>query len=198
MLNAEARQKTLPTSRKRLDAELKAAERRPQEPRRPINAKVKRQEKMVKNVIGVLEGSRPARQRRNIVVGANTIFGTAARPPRRQGGDGTDPSGATTNGRLTSVIEMARRFGAMKTRRPALSYDFTAEERGLHRLRHYGKVNRSSPLRTLRHAQPSTWSGRMKEPKDADKQVESPASASAPARDSDDTRSKKPDTALTG
>src|SRR5207244_897866 len=79
--------------------------------------------------------------------------------------------GADDNGSgSTSVIELARRFGAMKGRegRRIVFMTFTAEERGLIGSRHYCRVEPLFPLKDTAAMFNLDMVGRLKEPKDAD------------------------------
>ena len=115
-----------------------------------LDVKVKRTETMVKNVIGYLEGNGPL-ERRNVVVGAHYDhlgyggFGSLARKAAK----GKIHHGADDNGSgSTSVMELARRFAAMKNRegRRIVFMTFTAEERGLIGSRHYCTDRAALPL----------------------------------------------------
>ena len=105
-----------------------------------LEVKVKRQENIVKNVIGVVEGSGPLANE-TIVVGAHYDhlgyggFGSLAPKEKGKIHHGADDNGSGT----TTVIELARRFGAMKNRegRRMVFMTFTAEESGLVGSRHY-------------------------------------------------------------
>ena len=116
-----------------------------------MEVKVKRQETMVKNVIGYLEGSGPLANE-TIVVGAHYDhlgyggIGSMAKDRKKDIHHGADDNGSGT----TSVIELARRFGAMKNRegRRLVFMTFTAEERGLIGSRHYCRVE---PLFALKN-----------------------------------------------
>jgi Peptidase family M28/PDZ domain len=113
---------------------------------------VKRQETMVKNVIGYLEGSGPLADE-TIVVGAHYDhlgYGFGFGSLGGKGAKGKIHHGADDNGSgSTTVIELARRFGAMKERegRRMVFMTFTAEERGLIGSRHYCKVEPLFPLK---------------------------------------------------
>ena len=83
-----------------------------------MEVKVKRQETIVKNVIGYLEGNGPLADE-TIVVGAHYDHLGYGGPGSLGGGaaKGKIHHGADDNGSgTTSVIELARRFGAMKQR----------------------------------------------------------------------------------
>ncbi len=116
-----------------------------------MNVKVKRTEYPVKNVIGYVEGSGPLADE-TIVVGAHyDHLGYGAVGSLAPGSKGKIHYGADDNGSgTTSVIELARRFGAVKNRegRRMVFMTFTAEERGLIGSRHYCRVE---PLFSLKN-----------------------------------------------
>lgn len=136
--------KSLAETEKAIDENLKPQSIVFKDTRIALNIKVKRQETMVKNVIGVLEGSGPLANE-TIVVGAHydhlgyggvgSLGGKAAKDKIHHG---ADDNGSGT----TSVMELARRFAAMKNRegRRMVFMTFTAEERGLIGSRHYARV----------------------------------------------------------
>ncbi len=133
-----------------------------------LNVKVKRQEAIVKNVIGVLEGSGPLANE-TIVVGAHYDhlgyggLGSLAADK----GTGKIHHGADDNGSgTTSVIELARRFGAMKERegRRMVFMTFTAEERGLVGSRHYCSKEPLFPLKDTVAMFNLDMVGRLKDP----------------------------------
>jgi hypothetical protein len=106
-----------------------------------LDAKVKRKADMVKNVIGVLEGSGPLANE-TIVIGAHYDHlgygGRGSRDPKNKAiHHGADDNGSGT----TAVLELSRRFGAMKGRegRRLVFMTFTAEEMGLIGSRFYTK-----------------------------------------------------------
>ncbi len=106
-----------------------------------LDAKVKRKSDMVKNVIGVLEGSGPLANE-TIVIGAHYDHlgygGRGSRDPKNKAiHHGADDNGSGT----TAVLELSRRFGAMKGRegRRLVFMTFTAEEMGLIGSRFYTK-----------------------------------------------------------
>lgn len=115
-----------------------------------LNVKVKRTEYPVKNVIGYVEGSGPLANE-TIVVGAHyDHLGYGAVGSLAPGSKGKIHYGADDNGSgTTSVIELARRFGAIKNRegRRMVFMTFTAEERGLIGSRHYCRVEPLFPLK---------------------------------------------------
>ena len=104
---------------------------------------VKRTEYKVKNVVGVLEGTGPLADE-TVVIGAHydhvgygsfgSLGGKDAKGKIHYGAD--DNASGTTG-----LIELARRFGAMKDRqgRRIVFIAFTAEERGLYGSIHYCK-----------------------------------------------------------
>lgn len=104
---------------------------------------VNRKEVNVKNVVGVLEGAGPLKDE-TIVIGAHYdhvgygTFGSAG-GPKAQGKIhyGADDNASGTTG----LIELARRFGAMKNRegRRIVFIAFSAEEMGLFGSIHYTK-----------------------------------------------------------
>jgi Peptidase family M28/PDZ domain/PA domain len=157
---------------KSIDADLKPQSGNLNKTTMTMNIKVKRKEDMVKNVIGYLEGSGPLADE-TIVVGAHYDhlgyggFGSAA----GKTATGKIHHGADDNGSgSTSVIELARRFGAMKGRegRRIVFMTFTAEERGLIGSRHYCRVEPLFALKDTAAMLNLDMVGRMKEPKDAD------------------------------
>jgi hypothetical protein len=116
-----------------------------------MEVKVKRQESLVKNVIGYLEGNGPLADE-TIVVGAHYDhlgyggFGSLNLKAKGKIHHGADDNGSGT----TAVIELSRRFGALKNRqgRRMVFMTFTAEERGLIGSRHYCRVE---PLFALKN-----------------------------------------------
>lgn len=159
--------KTLAETEKAIDADLKpqSAELRQEI---TLNVKIKRQETMVKNVIGVLEGSGPLANE-TVVVGAhydhlgygNSGFSLGGAAAKGKIHHGADDNGSGT----TSVMELARRFGAMKNRagRRLVFMTFTAEERGLIGSRHYAKVEPLFPLKNTTAMFNLDMVGRLKE-----------------------------------
>ncbi|HZZ79181.1 MAG TPA: M28 family peptidase [Gemmataceae bacterium] len=144
--------KSLAETEKAIDDNLKPQSATIKETQITLNVKVKRQETMVKNVIGVLEGSGPLANE-TIVVGAHYDhlgyggFGSlGGKNAKDKIHHGADDNGSGT----TSVMELARRFGAMKDRqgRRMVFMTFTAEERGLIGSRHYARVE---PLFSLKN-----------------------------------------------
>ena len=116
-----------------------------------LDVKVQRDEIPVKNVIGVLEGSGPLANE-TIVIGAHYDHlgyggaGSRAKEPKKKDiHHGADDNGSGT----TAVMELTRRFGAMKNRegRRLVFMTFTAEERGLIGSRHYTRVAPMFPLK---------------------------------------------------
>ncbi|MBI3410672.1 MAG: M28 family peptidase [Planctomycetes bacterium] len=101
---------------------------------------IKRSKTPVKNVIGVVEGAGPL-AKETVVVGAHYDhlgwggFGSLSKSKEKEIHHGADDNGSGT----TSVIELARRFGAMKDRqgRRLVFMTFSGEERGLLGSRHY-------------------------------------------------------------
>jgi hypothetical protein len=97
---------------------------------------VNRKDVTVKNVVGVLEGSGPLANE-TVVIGAHYDHLGYGSGPLSAGGaaaQGKIHFGADDNGSgTTSVLELARRFGAMKDRRGRrlVFITFTGEERGL-------------------------------------------------------------------
>jgi hypothetical protein len=118
-----------------------------------IEAPVERPTFAVKNVIGVLEGSGPLANE-TVVIGAHYDhlgygggFGSLA-PPQDRGTKihhGADDNGSGT----TSVMELARRFAAMKDRkgRRLVFMTFSGEERGLLGSRYYCNQQPLFPLK---------------------------------------------------
>jgi hypothetical protein len=109
-----------------------------------VSTKVNRDSFHVKNVIGVLEGSGPLANE-TVVVGAHYDhlgygpYGSLSRDAYKAGVKLMHP-GADDNGSgTTSVMELARRFGALKDRkgRRLVFMTFSGEERGLLGSRHY-------------------------------------------------------------
>lgn len=104
---------------------------------------VNRNEYKVKNIVGVLEGAGPLADE-TVVIGAHYdhvgygTFGSLGGPAAR----GKIHFGADDNASgTTGLIELARRYGAMKDRkgRRLVFVAFTAEERGLYGSIHYCK-----------------------------------------------------------
>jgi hypothetical protein len=132
-----------------------------------MDVKVKRQETIVKNVIGYLDGSGPLADE-TIVVGAHYDHlgygGPGSLAPKEKGKihHGADDNGSGT----TSVIELARRFGAMKDRqgRRMVFMTFSAEERGLIGSRHYCRVEPLFPLKNTAAMFNLDMVGRLKDP----------------------------------
>ena len=157
---------------KAIDADLKPHSSVLKKYSMTLNVKVKRQETMVKNVIGTLEGSGPLANE-IIVVGAHYDHlgygGGGSLAPGQ--GKGKIHHGADDNGSgSTAVIELSRRFGAMKERqgRRMVFMTFTAEERGLIGSRHYCRVEPLFPLKDTAAMFNLDMVGRLKAPKDAD------------------------------
>jgi hypothetical protein len=106
-----------------------------------VETAVNRPTTPVKNVIGVLEGNGPL-AKETIVIGAHyDHLGFGGRGSlAKGGGKGQIHHGADDNGSgTTAVIELARRFGAIKDRqgRRLVFMTFSAEESGLLGSRHY-------------------------------------------------------------
>src|SRR5438874_3256371 len=94
-----------------------------------------------KNIIGVLEGAGPLANE-TVVIGAHYDhlgfgLGKGAKAAGKQMYPGADDNGSGT----TTVVELARRFGAIKNRqgRRLVFMLFSAEERGLLGSKHYCK-----------------------------------------------------------
>lgn len=116
-----------------------------------LEVKIKRKEVMVRNVIGYLDGAGPLADE-IVVIGGHydhvgygafgSLGGVAAKGKIHFGAD-DNASGSTT------VIELARRFAAIKERkgRKLVFMTFTAEESGLVGSRHYCKVAPLFPLK---------------------------------------------------
>jgi hypothetical protein len=107
------------------------------------NATIKKNDFACKNVVGVLEGNGPLANE-TVVVGAHydhlgtSSYGSMVGPA----GEGQVHFGADDNASgTTGMIEMARRFAAMKDRqgRRIVFIAFSGEERGLHGSIHYCK-----------------------------------------------------------
>jgi hypothetical protein len=117
-----------------------------------LDVKVKRTTLMVKNVIGVLEGSGPLANE-TIVIGAHYDHvgyggpGSGSLAPKVKNAihHGADDNGSGT----TAMIELARRFAAQKNRqgRRLVFMAFTAEESGLIGSRYYCKRQPLFPLK---------------------------------------------------
>jgi hypothetical protein len=158
--------KTLEETEKAIDKDLKPSSAALEGWSIRMEVKVKRQETMVKNVIGTLEGSGPLADE-TIVVGAHYDHlgygGAGSLAPKAKGKihHGADDNGSGT----TSVIELARRFGAMKNRegRRMVFMTFTAEERGLVGSRHYCRVDPLFPLKNTAAMFNLDMVGRLKE-----------------------------------
>ena len=163
----ESTGKSLQDLEKDIDADLKPHSSLLKNWQITLDVKVKRQETIVKNVIGVLEGSGPLANE-TIVVGAHYDHlgygGVGSLAPKEKGKiqHGADDNGSGT----TSVIELARRFGAMKERegRRMVFMTFTAEERGLIGSRHYCQVDPLFPLKDTTAMFNLDMVGRLKEP----------------------------------
>jgi len=99
-----------------------------------LESSVKKPVLDVKNVIGILEGSGPL-AKETVVVGAHYDhlgfgqFGSRDKNPKDKLHHGADDNGSGT----TAVLELARRFGAMKNRvgRRLVFITFSGEESGL-------------------------------------------------------------------
>jgi hypothetical protein len=135
---------------KGIDADLKPRSTVLPEVTISMSIKVKRQETMVKNVIGYLDGKGPLADE-IIVVGAHYDhvgygqFGSLAPKEKGKIHFGADDNGSGT----TTVMELARRFAHEKRRegRKLVFMTFTAEERGLIGSRHYTRVDPLFPLK---------------------------------------------------
>jgi hypothetical protein len=119
-----------------------------------VSAKVERETFHVKNVIGVLEGSGPL-AKETVVIGAHYDhlgygpFGSMAVSWTKAGYKVMHP-GADDNGSgTTSVMELARRFAALKNRqgRRLVFMTFSGEERGLLGSQHYSFKEPLFPLK---------------------------------------------------
>jgi hypothetical protein len=115
-----------------------------------VTTKVKRTSITCKNIIGVAEGAGPLANE-TVVIGAHYDHlgygGRGSRtkePNKKQIHHGADDNGSGT----TSIIELARRFGAMKDRqgRRLVFIAFSAEEVGLLGSRHYCNKDPIFPL----------------------------------------------------
>ena len=142
--------KTLAETEKAIDEDLKPRSAVLQGWTANLEVKIKRQEVPVKNVIGVLEGSGPLANE-TIVVGAHYDHlgfggaGSRAKDNKKDIHHGADDNASGT----TAVMELSRRFGALKNRegRRVVFMTFTAEERGLIGSRHYTRVAPLFPLK---------------------------------------------------
>jgi hypothetical protein len=116
-----------------------------------LEVKVKRQQTIVKNVVGVLEGKGPLANETVIVGGHYDHLGYGGRGSLAKDKNKKDiHHGADDNASgSTAVMELARRFGAMKDRvgRRLVFMTFTAEESGLIGSRHYCQVSPLFPLK---------------------------------------------------
>jgi hypothetical protein len=115
-----------------------------------LDVKVKRNTVSVKNIVGVLEGSGPLANE-TVVIGAHYDHlgyggkGSGSLAPKENAiHHGADDNGSGT----TALMELARRFGAMKDRkgRRLVFIAFTAEEAGLIGSRYYCKRDPRFPL----------------------------------------------------
>jgi hypothetical protein len=141
---------SLRETEKAIDADLKPRSTALRGWTAKLDAKVKRTETLAKNVIGVIEGSGPLANE-TVVIGAHYDhlgygqFGSRSKTPgKKEIHHGADDNGSGT----TTVIELARRFAALKNRdgRRLVFMTFTAEERGLIGSRHYCQVQPLFPL----------------------------------------------------
>jgi hypothetical protein len=161
----ESTGKSLGDNEKAIDSELKPHSAVLKGWRLAIDVKVKRQETPVKNVIGVLEGSGPLANE-TIVVGAHYdhlgISVSKADKTKKDTYYGADDNGSGT----TAVMELSRRFGAMKNRegRRMVFMTFTAEERGLIGSRHYCQIEPLFPLKNTAAMLNLDMVGRLKDP----------------------------------
>lgn len=143
--------KSLGTIEKAIDKDLKPQSAALQGWSVNLDVKVNRTEVMVKNVIGYVDGAGPLADE-NIVVGAHYDHlgygGAGSLAPKEKGKIhyGADDNGSGT----TAVMELARRFGAIKNRegRRMVFMTFTAEERGLIGSRHYCRIEPLFPLKS--------------------------------------------------
>ena len=113
-----------------------------------LQCTVKRTPFDVKNVIGVVEGSGPLADE-TVVVGAHYDHLGYGGPASRAKGSKEIHHGADDNASgTTSVLELSRRFGAMKNRegRRIVFMTFSAEERGLLGSQHYCNKDPLFPL----------------------------------------------------
>src|SRR5262249_28162889 len=105
-----------------------------------LEVNVKRQRHEAKNIIGVLEGAGPL-AKETIVIGAHYDhlgyggFGSLGPKGSKSMHRGADDNGSGT----TTLMELARRFGAQKNRegRRLVFIAFSGEERGLLGSEHY-------------------------------------------------------------
>lgn len=137
-----------------------------------LDVKIKRQETLVKNVIGVIEGKGPLAHE-TVVVGAHYdhlgygSFGSLAPKAKGKIHYGADDNGSGT----TSLIELARRFAALKNRagRRVVFIAFTAEESGLIGSRYYTTNAPIFPLKDTTAMFNLDMVGRLKDPADGSK-----------------------------
>ena len=113
-----------------------------------LEASVKRNDRPVKNVVGVLEGNGPL-AKETIVIGAHYDHlgyggrGSRAKNKKKQIHNGADDNASGT----TALMELARRFGKTQgPRRRLVFMAFSAEEMGLLGSRHYCNKQPLFPL----------------------------------------------------
>jgi hypothetical protein len=132
-----------------------------------LEVKIKRREIPVRNVVGYLDGAGPLANE-IVVIGAHYDhlgyggFGGGGAKDKIYFGADDNGSGST------SVIELARRFGALKDRtgRKLVFMTFTGEESGLVGSRHYARVAPLFPLKDTVAMVNLDMVGRLKEGKD--------------------------------
>ncbi len=132
-----------------------------------LDVKVKRTENMVKNVIGYLDGKGPLKDEIVVIGGHYDHLGYGGQGSLAPGSKGKIHYGADDNGSgSTAVMELARRFGAMKNRqgRKIVFMTFTAEERGLIGSRHYTRIEPLFPLKDTVAMFNLDMVGRLKDP----------------------------------
>ena len=158
---------TLAETEKAIDGDLKPRSAALQGWSVAFDVKVKRTENMVKNVIGYLDGKGPLANE-IVVVGAHYDHlgygGQGSLAPQQKGKIhyGADDNGSGS----TSVMELARRFAAIKDRegRKIVFMTFTAEERGLIGSRHYTRIEPLFPLKDTVAMFNLDMVGRLKDP----------------------------------
>lgn len=130
-----------------------------------VDIKVKRQETLVRNVIGYIDGNGPLANE-TVVVGAHYdhlgFGGAGSRAPGKKDiHHGADDNGSGT----TAMLELSRRFSALKNRdgRRMVFMAFTAEERGLIGSRHYTRVEPLFPIKSTAAMFNLDMVGRLKE-----------------------------------
>jgi hypothetical protein len=118
-----------------------------------VETKVERKETFVKNVIGVLPGSGPL-AKEYVIIGAHYDhlgFGETGSLAKNSNERNLIHFGADDNASgTTAILELARRFGAMKDRqgRTLVFMAFSAEEKGLLGSRHYCNKEPLFPLKS--------------------------------------------------